>query len=325
MTAETAAPAVQAPAITDAPKTPETSLESLETLDGDLGPEPTEEKAPESKEPPKTEAQKTAEKKFLKSLKLKFNGKEMEEQLPFDLPDDPKAVEWMQKQLQMAKLGTHNAQNYSQLEKEVLAFVEDLRKNPKKALSNPKIGVDIKKLAADILEEEIANSQKTPEQIEKEKLEAELRELKESREKEKEEMRQKNLERLQEQEFQRYDMLMDKAFKDANVAKNPFMVKRMADYLILGLENGKRLDPADVLPLVQEEMMGDLKEMFAQMPAESLKELIGKDNMEKIRKHNISQSKKAPPTPKVSETGESIKKTQAKPVEKKSFKDFFGV
>jgi hypothetical protein len=118
---------------------------------------------------------------------------------------------------------------------------------------------------------------------------------------------------------------MDKAFKDANVSKNPFMVKRMADYLILGLENGKRLDPADVLPLVQEEMMGDLKEMFAQMPADSLKELIGKENMEKIRKHNISQSKKAPPVAKVAETGESLKKTQAKPLEKKSFREFFGV
>jgi hypothetical protein len=32
--------------------------------------------------------------------------------------------------------------------------------------------------------------------------------------KEKEEMRQKTLERLQDQEFQRYDMLMDKAFKE---------------------------------------------------------------------------------------------------------------
>lgn len=303
----------------------ETALESSENQEAgsDEG---------EGSEPVKTDSdasneakEAVAEIKRLKKLKIKFGGKEMEEDLPFEIPDDPKAIEYMQKQLQMAKLGTTSAERYSQLEKEVISFVEELRKNPRKALANPRIGVDVKKLAAEILEEEINNSSKTPEQLEKERMEAELREIKEEREREKEEFRQKELERMQEQEFQRYDMLMDKAFNDAKLPKNPYMVKRMADYLILGLQAGRKLDPADVLPLVQEEMMGDLKSMFETMPAESLKEFMGKDTLDKIRKHNVAQVKKAPVPVKAAVKDVGQKGEAKKDEKKQTFKDFFGI
>jgi hypothetical protein len=222
-------------------------------------------------------------------------------------------------------MGSTSQQNYAQLEKEVGAFVKALKDNPRKALSDPRIGVDIKKLAAEVLEEEIANSQKTPEQIEREKEKEEFRKLKEEREQEKEVMRQEKLKIIQEQEFSRYDVAMDKAFTEANVTKSPYLVKRMADYMILGLESGKKLEPADALSLVQEEMDSDLKEMFEKMPAEKLKEFLGKDTLEKIRKHNISMSKKAPAAAKVQTTDigtKPVAKTNAKPV---SMKDFFGI
>jgi len=301
----------------------ETSSESIENLDNDLVGDDSP-VTPEAKPAPKT----VAEVKRLNKLKIKFNQKEEDVDLPFDIPDDPKAVEWMQKNMQMARLGTTKAQEYSQLEKEVFNFVEELRKNPRKALANPNIGVDIKKLAAEVLEEEIANSQKSPELLERERLEHELKSMKEDREREKEQFRQKELERYQEQEFQRYDSLMDKAFTEAKVPKNAWMVKRMADYMIYGIESGKQLTPQDVLPVVQEEMMEDLREMFASMPADRLKDVIGKDNLDKIRKYNISVGKKAPPAPvssQVKDIGNVKKPTSSEPVKKQTLKDYFGI
>lgn len=275
-----------------------------------------------------TPSEKAQAKKMLKTLKIKYNGREYDEALPFEIPDDPESVEYMRGKLQMDKMARGKAQEYSNLEKEVRAFVEELRKNPKKALSDPSIGIDMKNLAKEIIEEEIANSQKSPEQLAKEKLEAELKALKEEREKEKEEMSKKELERLQEQEFERYDTLMTKALEGSKLPKSPYVVKKMADYLMLGLQSGLDVTPEDVLPLVESEMQSDLKEMFAVMPDEVIEALVGKDVITRIRKKNIAKVKGGgqPPVPLKTAVKDIGGKSQAKAIDKKqSFKEFFKV
>jgi len=265
-------------------------------------------------------------KKRISKLKLKFNGKEVEEELPFEIDDDPKAIEFMQKQLQMAKLGNSKAQEYADLEKTVTSFLNELKTNPRKALSNPNIGVDLKKMAAEILEEEIANSQKSPELIEREKLEAKLRELEDEKKTKEEEFRTRELERLQEAEVTRYDTLMSQALEKSDLPKSPYVVKKMADIMIAGLNKGMDLQPADVLPIVREEILSDIKSMFGVMPAEVLKEVIGKDNLDKIRKHNMSKAKEKPPvtTSNLTKDVGHITKDEKKDDKKVSYKDFFG-
>lgn len=280
-----------------------------------------------------TPAEVKKEIKRLKKLKVKFNGREYEEELPFEIDDTPEATEYMRKQIQLAKLSQSKSQEYSQLEGEVRSFVEELRKNPRKALSNPNIGVDLKQLASEILEQEIEDSQKSPEQLESEKLQRKYDELLAEREGEQEEYRTKEFERLQEQEFQRYDTLMGKALESSDLPKSPYIVKKMADYMILGIQNGMNVEPADVIPIVREEMHNDLKEMFAVMPAEVISQVIGKDAYDKVRKFNLSKARKggkpAPATrKKITDTG---KRTQKKTEvgtdgeKQKDFKDFFGV
>jgi hypothetical protein len=274
-------------------------------------------------------AQKAEAKKMLKSLKIKFNGREYEETLPFEIPDDEESRDYMARQLQMSKLAQSKSQEYSQLEKEVRAFVEELRKNPKKALSNPSIGIDVKKLAAEIIEEEIENSQKSPEQLEREKLENELKALKEEREREKEELKQKELERLQEQEYERYDMLMSQALEGSKLPKTPYVIKKMADYMLLGLQEGIDVTPQDVLPLVEQEMQNDLKEMFGVMPDEVIESIVGKDVINRIRKKNVAKVKagtQAPPTPIKNQMKDVQSDPEKKDGQKKiSMKNFFGI
>lgn len=263
--------------------------------------------------------------KQLKKLKLKVDGKE--EDFEFDPNDD----EFMTRQLQMSKMGQKRAQEFSQLQKEVADFIQELKANPRKILSDPNIGIDIKKMAAEVIEEEIENSKKSPQQLEKEKLEAELQELKDQRQREKSENDKREFERLQAHEYERYDTLMTQALDKSDLPKTPYVVKKMADYMLLGLQNGVDVSPQDVLPLVRQEMQNDLKEMFAVMPDEVIEALVGKDVIGRIRKKSVAKAKQGtPPTPvskAVKDVGQTstTEEKKASTGKKTTFKDFFGV
>jgi len=274
-----------------------------------------------------TPSEQKAAKKMLKELKIKYNGKELVEKLPFEIPDDEESRTFMTKHLQMSKQGNVKAQEYNQLESEVRSFIDELRKNPRKVLSDPSLGMDVKKLAAEIIEEEIANSQKTPEQLEKEKLEAELKAMKEEREKEKEESKKREFERIQQESFERYDMMITQALDKSDLPKSPYVVKKMADYMLMGLQQGIDVTAEDVLPLIRDEIQGDLKEMFAVMPEEVIEAIIGKDVFTRVRKKNIAAAKaaKAPPTAQQAKVDTGVKTADEKPKQKQSFKDFFNI
>ena len=281
----------------------------------------------ESQEEPATgqQAAKKEEIKYLKNLKLKLDGKEVDEELPFQLQDTPEAREYLTRQLQLSKVGQKRAQEYSVLEKEVTSFLNLLKNNPKEALKNPMIGVDIKKLAAEILEEEISNSQKSPEQLEKEKLEAELKAIKEEREKEKKDADARELERLTDLEFQKYDDMIDKALdKNNDMPKSPYVVKKIAEYMMLGLQNNMDVSVEDVLPVVRSEIQQDIKDMFSAMPDEVVESFLGKDRLSNIRKKNLAKAKTAPqPISKAIQDTSKAPAGKGKEAKKMTYKEFF--
>lgn len=264
-------------------------------------------------EPRKPDAPRT------KKLKLKIDGREVEEEVNLD--DD----EYLTRQIQLAKAAQKRMGEYTDLEKKVRSFIEELKKNPKKVLSDPNIGIDIKKLAASVIEEEIENSKKSPEQLEKEKLQQKLQDLEEERKRERDDFQKREFERLQTQAYERYDMQVSKALEGSDLPKSPYVIKKMADYMLLGLQQGLDVSADDVLPLVRDEMTNDLKEMFAVMPEEVIEKIVGKDVLSRIRKKNVAKAKAAPQT-KAPETA-AANQTQSKPKteKKQSFRDFFGV
>lgn len=276
---------------------------------------------------PQTVAQAKAEAKRINKLRLKVDGRELEEELPFEFDENPEAVEYLTKQLQMSKVAQKRMAEHAQFQKEVNGLVDKLRKNPRAVLSDPSIGIDLKQLAAEIIEEEIANSQKSPDQLQREKLERELTSLKEEREREKQDFQRKEFERLQEVEFERYDSLMTKALETSDLPKSPYVVKKMAEYMLLGLNEGIELTPDDVIPLVRDEIQGDIKDMFAAMPEDVVEKLIGKETLGRIRKKNLSKAKSSPPVPvksAVKDSGSKAAKPTDSAASKKNFKDFFG-
>ena len=149
---------------------PDTSSEVFESQSADVAESPEVSQA--STQEAKAAAKEAAR---LRSLRLKVDGREIEEDLPFEIPDDPEAVEYMKRQLQMARMGTKRAQEYAQLEKEIRDLILEGTKNPRKLLQE--LNIDERELARQIIEQEIENAQKSPEQLEKERIEAELKSL----------------------------------------------------------------------------------------------------------------------------------------------------
>lgn len=265
--------------------------------------------------------------KKLNKLQLKVDGVTEDMELPFEIDDDPKVVEWMTKNLQMSKMANKRAQEKALFEKEVVSFIQELKTNPKKALSNKAIGLDVKKFAQDIIEEEIAQMQKSPEQVEKERLENELKELKERMEREKEEFRQKELERYQEQEWQRYDSLFTKALETAELPKTPYTTKKMADTMLAALDEGIQVEPVDIVGIVKEEILKDIEDMFSAMPSEVVSKIIGKKHLDNIRKTNLSKAKEKMEVDNKKKVEDVAKKpvTQTTPAKKMSYSEFFKI
>lgn len=282
-----------------------------------------EKEGSEKKDAKADKAEKKEEKKLekqLKKLRIKYNGKEE------DVEFDPNDEEFLRKQFQLAKLGTANAGKYSQLENEVKTFIENLRKDPAAALSDPSVGVDLKQLAKQVIEQEIENSKKSPEQLEKEKIEKELKKLKADYDKEKQERTEREKARLKGEALERYDTMVSNALSKSDLPKAPYVVSKFADYMLLGLEHGIEVTPDDLLPIIREEVLEDMRSMVHIMPDDVLETFLGKDRIKGIRKKAVAKVKAAPVNAAaIKDTGADKKAEQKQEPEKKqTAKSFFG-
>jgi hypothetical protein len=269
------------------------------------------------------------EKKRINSLKLKYNGREIEEKLPFDIDDNPEAIEYMTRQLQLAKMSQSKAQESANLEREVVAFMQELKTNPRKALSNPMIGLDIKQLAADILEEEIANSQKSPEQLKIEKYEARLKEIEDERQQEKDASERRSYEQTLERSYEKYENMMLGALEsNPDLPSTPYIVDKMTKYMSIAVEEGYEPDMEIIANIVREEVNGDVKHLLNILPADKVEQLLGKDVLDKLRKNRLAGIKKAPPVT-IKTLGKDVanKRPESKvsASSKQTMRDFFGI
>lgn len=268
-----------------------------------------------------------SEKKKLSSLKYKFNGKEYEEKLPFEIDEDH--AEYMRKQIQMAKLAQSKSQESANLEREVVSFLQELKTNPRKALANPMIGIDVKQLAAEILEEEIENSKKSPEQREKEELQAKLKAIEEERQREKEEAQKREYEAVLERTYEKYDTMLSTALdKNPDLPQNPYILEKMTKYMSVMVDGGYEPDMDIITNMVRDELEKDVKHLLTVLPVEKVEAILGQDVLGKLRKNRLANSKKPTtiPTKKVAVDVAAMKKQEPKKESKpQTIRDFFKV
>lgn len=245
-----------------------------------------------------------------RKVPLKVNGREMEYEI--DLDDESQ----LKNALQKALAADEKFQEASHIRKQMSGLLQALKENPLAVLSHPDVGVNVKELAEKVINEEIENMQKSPEQRRIEELERQLRMTEEQKKAEEEARRAAERARLEEEAFMQLDKEIEETLTSAEVPRSAYMVKRIADALYEAVEMGYTdVRVKDVLPFVQSQMERELQEMFGRLPEEAIERLMG-TNLDRVRKKKVAAARKAVPTPgqmKESAAAAAPKKGNAEP------------
>jgi hypothetical protein len=257
-----------------------------------------------------------------RKLKLKVDGQEIEQEI--DLSND----EELKKYLQKAQAFDKRSQELSSLKNQMDAFFKIMKENPMKVLAD--LGLDPDSEANKHLENRIQEMAKSPEQQEKEKMAAELEEYKRKEKENKDAKEKAEYQQMMDKQASIIESDISKAIETKGSflsAKDPRAIWRVAQAMDLAMQKGyKDVTAADVIPVVEKQWKQELSEFFNGSNEETIEMIVGKDNLERLRKRRLANRKKAPETPvrEVRDTGK-VTETKEKSGEKVSFKKFFDV
>jgi hypothetical protein len=280
------------------------------------------ESAPDTKEAKKEiEAKKEEIKNLKKKYALTVDGKS--EDLELDLGND----EEVKKYLQKAKAADKRFQEAAEVRKAAMEFIEQLRKNPKRVLSDPNIGIDVKKFAEEILNEEIQEMEKSPEQREREKLQRELDELRQQAKDKEEAAKKAEFERMQADQERFLETEISSALDIGGLPKTPRTVKAMAEMMMIALENNIDLSPKDIAPIVKNTTLSEFKDIVSSLSDDQLEDFLGKEVIGRLRKKSVAKAKAVPTAAAIKPTGVQPKKDESpnKKNEKIPYRKFFGI
>lgn len=263
---------------------------------------------------------KVAPKSTKKKFTPKVNGRQREVEL--DLSNDEEVLKYLSK----AMAADEKFEEAASLRKNVEQLVNELKNNPRGVLSHPDLGLDLKKFAEDILNEEIEEMSKSPEQKKLEELEKKLKEEMTQREKMEAAKREADMARLEEQAFKQFDDDITSALSSSSLPKSPYVVKRIADVMIEAVNKGYTdVSVKDIMPIVEQQITGEIQKMFETMPEEVMEGLIGKQNLTRLRKKRLANMKKPVETANaVKPTGQKAADTKPADTKPKKFSDIFG-
>lgn len=264
------------------------------TQEAELSPE---EAAAEAAEASKVEA-KALKKKY--SLKVNNKSKDIE----LDLSNDEEVSKYLQK----AMAADEKFQEAASLRKQVEQLVSELKSNPLAILKHPQLGIDIKALAQQVLNEELEEMQLSPEQKQIKELESKLKAKEENEKKLEDERSASERARMEEEAATALDEQITSALAGSNLPKSPYVIRRMTDTMIAAMDMGFHdVTPEQVLPFVEEQILGEINKLFESAPDDTFEKImegvVGKKHLDKYRKGKVAKSRAKPAT----DTAKSVK------------------
>jgi len=260
-------------------------------------------------------------KKALKKYEFQANGKKRSVELDIDNDEEVK------KYLAKAAGADEKFEEAATIRKQAEQLVNMLKQNPMAILRHPELGLDVKALATQILNDELDDMNKTPEQKKLEELEKQLKDREEMLKRIEEEKRQSEMSRLQAEAYQQIDDDITTALGNSDLPKSPYVVKRIADAMIEAVNLGHEdVRVADIMPYVESQILSEIQAMFEAKPAETMEKIIGKKNLDTYRKAKLTKAKKPVETAQqIKDMGNKDKpKQEVKEEQKVRFKDLFG-
>jgi hypothetical protein len=256
-----------------------------------------------------------------KKYQLKVDGQT--ENFEFDPTNEAEVT----KQLQLARVSQKRMQQFSEYENNVKNLFDLLQKDPIKVLSDPRLGVSEetrKKMAEMIINNEITEMQKSPEQKEKERLQRQYEDLKQQHEAERKAREQSEMSRLQQQYAQQFDNDISDAINSSGLPKTSRTVRYFAEAMMFCVQNNIDLGARDLAPLIRKQTMGDFRDIVNSLPDEEFEDFVGKDNISRLRKRSIQKIKQVAATAQqVKDTGKADAPKPTQEDKKVSARDFF--
>lgn len=304
----------------DMPEGDQSIEDKVDELLGDD--EESEEDVEEEVEEESEESEKDKEiKELRKKLKLKVHGKEIEKELDWNDEDSIK------RELQKSAAFDKVSQDFSQMKKQVGSFIQRLQENPGAVLAE--MGLDVDKLSENHLQQRVEDMKKTPEEREKEEMRKQIEDYKQKLEAQEKARQEAEIEQMRNQYATEIESDITSALDSGKTTlpKSPLVIKRVAETMMLAMQQGFHdVSAADVLPVVEKQFKNELQEMFGVLPEDTLEALIGKNNLDRIRKKRVKkrnvQTKTARQVSK--ETGKVTQpEVEEQPKENRKFTDVF--
>jgi hypothetical protein len=257
-----------------------------------------------------------------KRMKFKINGKDVEREI--DLNDEDTLRELLQKGF----AADERFQSASSIEKKMKQFAELLQNDPMEALIAA--GHDPDKFTESYMKKRVEELAKSPEQLKVEQLQKEIEKERRERQRLEDEKLTAEQQKVEAEYSRQLDDEITSALTASELPKSAYVVKRIAENLMIGIEQGNEdITVQDVLPLVEKQIREEIRQMLDVMPEEVIERFLGDNVTGKLRKRRLAQAKatKTPDTASsVKATGQSeMNKSKGKEVEAKPTKaaDFF--
>lgn len=270
------------------------------------------------------ELSKAEAKELKKKLKLKVDGKE--EDFEIDLNNE----EELKKHFQKSKSFDKRLQEFSGLKTDVQRFMEELKNSPESVLE--KLGIDVDGMSEKRIQKKIEELSKSPEQLEREKMQSELEALRKEKEESAKAREQAEQETLMNKTAMEIESSIIKAMESTKTIlpkNNPEVIGQIAKAMKEAMMKGyNEVTVEDVVQVVEKRYKEQLARLFDVLPEEAIEMVVGKGNLERLRKKRIQ---KAPVPPTIKQLGKdtgtsALEKSRAENREekpKKSYRDFF--
>jgi hypothetical protein len=249
---------------------------------------------PNSQQPQEGAAPQPAGPKLSRKIKLKIDGEEFDEELPFDYDEsDAKQVDYLKRQLQLSKVANKRMNESAMTKKQAEQFIQALQNDPMRVLSNPKLMGEEKfqKIAEEFLAKKLQDQMLSPEEKKHRDMEERLRQYEDQEKTNKEKAEQEQMQALQAHYQESYTKTITQALDTSNLPKNPYTVKRMAQLLQQNIKHGLELEPSHLAQLVREDYQKELASLISTSNPEQIIAMFGEETVNKLRKHDLEKLK----------------------------------
>lgn len=212
------------------------------------------------------------------------------------------------------------AQQESERQMQQIAEIfQILKSSPRDVFSE--LGVDFDALAEEHLLEKIRREQMTPEQRELDDLRKQREEWESEKKRRAEEQKRVAYERQVASAMEQIDADLLEALAKTGIKANHRMVALTGEIMLSAMQNGQSMTWEEALSRAQTYRKSELSDYLGTIDPEALEQLLGSENVERIRKASLSKVKN-PFAKKSEDTFPSVKQTQRKIPEKDFWNKF---